>query len=729
VARRSQKKHLRNVTGDGGSEHQTARLRLFGVIVICVYVALIPLVFDYGADAPFPIAKGLLAHSLAYTLAAVLVGLAIAYGRRGWVWSWLHVPVLVFLAASLIATLFAPDLYVALFGTHRRMLGLGTVAAYVVLYFGVALLIRTRREAFAVVASALTGSLVVLGYEVAQLARKDPFVWSVDTAVRPFSTLGQTTTLAEYLTILLLGVVAIALLDQRLALAPRIGLGLYSLVLLAGVLATQTRSAFIGLVTGAAMLLVLIWTGHPSRRARVVSLAGAGATSVGLALVLLFTPLGARVLSTVELPETDATSDDASPRLEESAEVRVALYEVALQMVRDRPLFGFGPDNFSVALPRYRSESEPFEVQQSLATSAHGWAAQVAATSGIVGLAAFVAIPGTAFVLALRSRFRIGAWVSLAMLAAFLGAGLTTISDLGVDWLFWASAGGVAAATTPPSVAQISSPPPRRKERSSSAGEARMRSALALATVAVGIVLALTSTVAFGASKLARESQLERLRARPEPAIDAGNRATGSDGRRADYWDTLGLAYVSADRFRDAAAAFERASDLAPYDVRFYGDLARAYAFLIQRGDTTYIARAREVADRAVATDPNNPLANQTRAVVMHVTGDLPEALKSVERALALDQTNNKEIYLTATQVLIRLGRLADATAMARQGIARIPDPRDQVQLRIELARALAANGQLSEALTEIDAVLAIQPNQPTAQQLRAQIRAGLGSQ
>ena len=110
----------------------------------------------------------------------------------------------------------------------------------------------------------------------------------------------------------------------------------------------------------------------------------------------------------------------------------------------------------------------------------------------------------------------------------------------------------------------------------------------------------------------------------------------------------------------------------------------------------------------------------------MQVTGDFPEALKSAERALALDQSNNREIYVTQTQVLLQLGRFPEAIASARYGLTRIPDPLNQVQLRYELARALAANGQLSEALVEIDAALKIQPNQPNAQQFRTQILAAL---
>jgi tetratricopeptide (TPR) repeat protein len=244
----------------------------------------------------------------------------------------------------------------------------------------------------------------------------------------------------------------------------------------------------------------------------------------------------------------------------------------------------------------------------------------------------------------------------------------------------------------------------------------------------------MTTVNAVDASRSARASLLARLQGQTQPAIDYGLRATRLDSLRPQYWDTLGLAYVSANRVDVAVSAFERASALAPYDVRYDGDLARALAVLAQRGDGTSAARARVVADRIVQTDPNNPLANQTRAVVMQVTGNLPEALKSSERALALDKTGsdgyttNRDIYVTGVQVLNALGRSADAVGLARRGIARLPpDELTKLPLRIELSRALLADGQAAEALKEIDAVLAVRPNDRSAQELRAQIQTALG--
>jgi Tfp pilus assembly protein PilF len=166
---------------------------------------------------------------------------------------------------------------------------------------------------------------------------------------------------------------------------------------------------------------------------------------------------------------------------------------------------------------------------------------------------------------------------------------------------------------------------------------------------------------------------------------------------------------------------------LAPYNVRYWGDLASANLLLVQRGDATSSARARVAAEGALAADKNNPMASLTRAVVMQVTGDLTEALRSAERALALDpQSTNDALWVTVTQVELASGHPAEAVRIARQGITVFGANRRTIPLRIELARALVANGNASEALRELDMALAIQPNEPSVQQLRAQISAGI---
>ena len=705
--------------------------------MLCAKLALIPVVFDHDSDVPFSVIKALLSHALAYVLAGVMLGLIVRYGRTVFVWTWLHVPVVAFLVANIAATLFAVDPLLALYGAHSRMIGLGTIADGVLLYFAIACLVRTRRDVLALAVSFLAGSIVVLAYELVQFVGRDPLNWAIDPAIRPFSTIGQATNLAEYLTVVAVGAAALAVFQRELPWPARVALILYSGLAIAGTVVTQTRSAVLGLVAGAAVLVALTWAAHPDPRARVVSVVGAAGGAAALAVVLLLTPLGARLLGTIETPVT--ADSDSGLRLEDSADTRLALYRIAFEMTRDRPVFGIGPDGFLASLPRYRSDAEPFEVQDNPTTSAHSWVAQIAATSGVVGLGSFIGIAAVAVVLTFRRGFRPDAWAALGMLGAFLGAGLTTVNAIATDWMFWASAGAVASTTLKTasggsSDSDASLPTPKRPKSAPSRPANTNQLMISYASVALGLALALTTVNAIDASRSAGASQLARLQGKSESAIELGLRSTRSDPQRAQYWDTLGLAYVSADRFGDAASAFERASRLAPYDVRYDGDLARAFAALVQKGDKSSSARALEVAERVVRTDPNNPLAHQTRAVVMQFTGNLPEALRSSERALALDRTSsaglttNRAFYVTGVQVLIAIGRPVDAISLARLGMTRLPDDVTRGPVRIELARALLANRQAAEALTEIDAVLALRPNDATAQQIRAQIQAALGN-
>jgi tetratricopeptide (TPR) repeat protein len=400
---------------------------------------------------------------------------------------------------------------------------------------------------------------------------------------------------------------------------------------------------------------------------------------------------------------------------------------MALGIVKERPILGYGPDNFVFGVPKYRTATEPFEVQQSIETSAHGWLSGTAAASGLAGIGVFAAIVVAAIAVTVRAGYRPVAWLGAGMLAAFLGAGLTTVNELGTEWLLWMSVGTIAGSTAHPwpwtrdAVAM----PARGSIRSREPANGLVPS-IGYVALGAAIVLALATLNALDASRSAQESQQARFGGRTQQAVDLALHSTTVDPRRGDYWDTLGLAYVQAARLTDAVAAFRRATELAPYDFRYSGDLARAYLELVQKGDQASVARARDVAERSVQMDPNNPVTHLTRAVVMQVIGDLPEALISAQRAIELDQTNNRDIYLTATQVLIGLGRHSDAVDMARRGIARVPDPRNQLLLRVELARALALNGQLTEALNEIAATLVIDPTDSAAQQLRTQLQAGV---
>ncbi|MDQ2912816.1 MAG: O-antigen ligase family protein [Chloroflexota bacterium] len=695
--------------------------------LICAKVALVPVIFDPSADFAFTVPKALISHSLAFLLAGTLGALYIRFGRNLLTRSGLHIAVLVFFAANAIAAVFAPDFSLALYGTHARMLGLGTIADWAVLYFAVAWLVRTRRDAIGIVVAALSASLVVLAYEVVQLAGRDPFDWPVDA--QPLSTIGNRTTLAEYLTVIALGSVAVGASALGLDRAGRIAVFAISALMLAGAVATGTRSTVFGIAAGAALLLTWVWATRTNKRAKVISLVAAGGSVLALAAALAFTPLGVRLTSTLQPPDETSDAGDIVSRLEPSSAGRVVFYKVSLAMIMERPLLGFGPDHFVVGMPRFRSATDAPEFLSSLPASAHSWVADVGTSSGLMGLGAFLVVAGSAVWLTVRSGFQPITLVGATILLTFLGIGLTTVTDVATDWLFWASAGAVAASTSrpPQSVPNLRNKSrPKRAKVPQQAPGSFGRTAAAGVLLAAGAISALAAATAFDASRSVKQGNDLRHAGKLPDAIDRLVRATTLDGGRPEYWHFLGLAYAAAGQWRDARSAFAHARMLAPYDVRNAGDEARADLALSRAGDSAAGPAALALADSAVQIDHNNPYSHFTRAVVRQVLGDLPEADHSVDRALALEPNSSDAArYVTAAQIKIDLGHPSDAIDVARRGLSIVGLTRQSVQLRYELARALVSTGRLTEALSELDQALAISPNQP-AEALRSQVRAQL---
>jgi tetratricopeptide (TPR) repeat protein len=703
---------------------QSSRLRKVGIAVICAYVAFVPLVFDPTSDSSFSLPKALLSHALAYVLAGVLAGMLVAFGRKAVRWSPLHVPVLAFLIVNAAATLVAEDRILALYGTHVRMLGLGSIAAWTLLYFAVVMLVRSRGDVVAIVVSGLGAAAVMLGYEALQALGRDPFSWDVDSATRPFSTNGQATTLAAYLTTLSVATLACAVAARALPRWVRGALLFSAIALLLGAAATGTRSALVGLVNGSAVLVGLVLLRHPSARARAIGLATAAFAAVALVGALTLTAVGARILQA----GSSADDPDRLARLDlASLDVRGVLYQAAADAVIERPLLGYGPDNFVVAFPRHRPERGVDEARLAYATSPHSWVAQVAAGTGLIGLATFIAMIATAFVLVARSGFGALTAGSATAIAANLGTGLTSVNDVGSDWVLWVALALIAVATGTQAevTGDVERSPRPSRHKGIKRGERVTRPATVMAAtfVAAGVALAIATAPAFDASRAAWRSEELRLVGKVNDAVAAGLLATSRDSGRAEYWQRLGLAYVAAARWHDAARALERAVALAPWDVRYSSDLVQTQLILARDGDAAARLRAVQLVDDAVSRDPNYPAAHYTRAVVMQFIGNVAEAVSSIERALSLSpRTTNVQWYVVATQLYLATGRAEEGVRVGRAGFSVTGSP----QIRIEYARALLASGRPQEALAEVDGMLVADPANAAAQRLRAEILAAI---
>jgi O-antigen ligase/tetratricopeptide (TPR) repeat protein len=691
---------------------------------------LIPIVFDPAADLAFVVPKTLLSHALTYALIAAIIGMLIIGEAPQFARSWAHAPVLAFFAVNALAAVFAVNTLLALFGTHARMLGLATHVDFLVTYVAAVVLVRRPKELLAVVGSVLAPSLLVLTYEAVQILGRDPISWAVPTT-RPFSTIGQSTTLGQYLTILGVIALAIAVFARDAPRALRVGLIGYSAILILGAAMSGTRSAAVGLVAAGFALLILVWTKHPHPRARWLSLVGGVVVTAVFSGVLLVTPLGARLASTIDA--SPAGMPDNPVGLEESAGARIPMYKMAFDMFRERPLLGYGPDNFSAGVPIYRPEAAPAEIRQSIATSPHSWVAAIAVNAGALGVMTFVTILAIAFLLVLRSPFSPVVATASVGIVAYLASGVTSINALETDTLFWFGL-GVIIGSRPMVIPerQDASSHSRRRKRHTDAPSA-LAYRFSWAIVGVGLLVATTAFSALDASRLAKRSIAMRTSTTAAVAIDLASRATHLDPNRADYWGQLGFAYVAASRWSDASLAFQRAAALAPYDIRFLTDDLQVQLLQAQAGDTGALVRGRALAEKAVRTDSNNPRAHLALAQVVFLSGDLTAAVTSIDRALRLDpNSTNVQLLTTAAQVYVRssqtytaTGRISDAIDVARRGVTQMGPIVASLPVRVELARALARAGRTAEALDALSFALAIDPNYQDAVRLRSELGGG----
>src|SRR5206468_2695642 len=206
-------------------------------------------------------------------------------------------------------------------------------------------------------------------------------------------------------------------------------------------------------------------------------------------------------------------------------------------------------------------------------TSPHSWLFQVATSSGLVGLGAFLSIVLVSWVVAFRGDLRPLAVAGATMLGAFLGTGITSVNEVGTDWLMWLGVGAIIASGSYDSDRSTQLGPPKRPQRRQPPPLSISRGVAIVIVMGTAVVATVAAGAAMDASRLAYASRLARLQGHPSVAIDLGMRATTRDGGRAQYWHELGLAYVSAAGWPEASSAFARARDLAPFDARYIGDL------------------------------------------------------------------------------------------------------------------------------------------------------------
>ena len=353
------------------------------------------------------------ARALVLVLALVL---ALGQFRRGaisWRFTPLDIPLALFLISAAVSTVYAVNTSVALHGLYQRYQGLFDLVTYFALFWLAVQTVCTRRDAWL-----LIRSLIVAGYAVSVVAIVQVLLGSVpllglplsSSSSRPDATFANPTLLGAFLA-MLLPLALYELLHSR-SLTDRILFANATVVMGLGMVLSLTRSAWIGAVIGMGVVLIS-W--HP-RRAAILLGGVTAVAAVSVAGALLFNRLGGHITAPGPVQAVISRAQSLTQPLAGSGGIRLHVWKDTLALIASQPITGYGPDSFGAVYPTFQTADwEP----GVLFDRPHQEVLEVAATQGLIGVAAYLLIIGALIRTFWRGRRERGAMAMVGALVAY----------------------------------------------------------------------------------------------------------------------------------------------------------------------------------------------------------------------------------------------------------------------------------------------------------------------
>src|SRR5580658_9035893 len=123
-----------------------------------------------------------------------------------------------------------------------------------------------------------------------------------------------------------------------------------------------------------------------------------------------------------------------------------------------------------------------------------------------------------------------------------------------------------------------------------------------------------------------------------------------------DGWRNRGMELIRTNKWQEAADAFERATNLKPYDPGAHMTLGFVYFNMSVDAQSPYWIRAKTEFKRALALDPENPMALAALAAMTYLEAKPlqgSEKLSKLQEAgdlnkrVILADPKNKQAYLS----------------------------------------------------------------------------------
>lgn len=393
-------------------------------------LAFLPLLYDQGIFYPYLFTK------LVFFRSAVTVALALAiiyflirltatadfwlkfrFRFQSIVKNPLVIFFFLFLLSAGVSALFAPDKYIAFWGTLERGEGVYGFLHYFA-FAGLLLAFFEKKEWLWFFKFSLITALVLVFYGFLQYFRVEGFPLALSPEARPGSFIGNPSFLSAYLILVFILSFFVRIWESRVwRIISSITLGL-SLVML---FFSATRGALLGVFAG--IVIAAAYYFFSGKFNRPLKIASGAILSLALIFGGIFwltrtNDVWRRVPGLNRLAETTLQA-----RSDASTETRVLTWGVSWKIFKEKPIFGWGPDNYLLAWnkhydPRYSTYGDTW------LDRAHNEPLDVLTMQGLLGMIAYLGIWFFIFYLVLkktllRHRFLIGAFLLAYLVQSF----------------------------------------------------------------------------------------------------------------------------------------------------------------------------------------------------------------------------------------------------------------------------------------------------------------------
>lgn len=334
---------------------------------------------------PFIVPKILMFRALV----ALMVGCYILLLLINWQefkprFSLLNLALAAFLASFSISTFVGVDSYHSFWDNHERMLGLFTIFHYIAYYFICSSVFKNWtdwKNALKVFLSA--GSLAMF---IGLLQHFKAGILLNQDINRVASTLGNSIYVGGYGLFLTFAAFLLFIKEQNKTWKwLEAVMGVLGVI---GMFLSGTRGSMLGLVAGmgvAVLGYIIVLRDFPKTRKILAGVAVAGVVIISLLYVFRQTSF---VLS---IPAVNRTINTSFESIKNSP--RWIAWEVAIESWKERPVFGWGPNNFFYAFnAHYQARSLEFGYGETWFDNAHNIIMNTLAVQGAVGLASYLFI-------------------------------------------------------------------------------------------------------------------------------------------------------------------------------------------------------------------------------------------------------------------------------------------------------------------------------------------------